>query len=331
MSTLRGVAAHIHEFKSEFEKLRQYQELQTKAFSDAVDKSIAQHNQAMSIMGELKAQTLQNSKDLSFVVDHLGKLTQSHHQLGERVVQMGKSNEELQVQMVEMAEQINYLQTRLNNGDVDAANQGVNPNQHASEYPEWDIFGIKPAKIRQFTPTELDDQITRCHKQKSFPMYSGNDSDDIEIFALKMVVYYGAFDLSFYNAQIDERVGQLMHNHLEKKAIAWLMKEYDGPRKYSVLIRRMRARFVTKSKEDMTIENFIDPSQGKKTLDQYIEQFKVLSNGEEFSDNFLQIKFKKGLSSQTLKMLLKTRSYATLESLIDDARTLNATDTKETS
>ncbi|CAK4785707.1 unnamed protein product, partial [Aphanomyces euteiches] len=81
----------------------------------------------------------------------------------------------------------------------------------------------------------------------------------------------------------------------------------------------------------MTIENFIDPSQGKKTLDQYIEQFKVLSNGEEFSDNFLQIKFKKGLSSQTLKMLLKTRSYATLESLIDDARTLNATDTKETS
>ncbi|CAK4407925.1 unnamed protein product, partial [Aphanomyces euteiches] len=69
----------------------------------------------MSIMGELKAQTLRNRKDLSFVVDHLGKLTQSHHQLGER-----------------------------------------------------DIFGIKPAKIRQFTPTELDDQITRCHKRKSF-------------------------------------------------------------------------------------------------------------------------------------------------------------------
>ena len=146
-----------------------------------------------------------------------------------------------------------------------------------------------------------------------------------------MVAYYNAFDLSFYNGHVDERAGQLMHNHLEKKAIAWLMKEYDGPRKYSILIKRMRARFVTKSKEDMTVENFIDLAQGKKTLDQYIEQFKVLRNGEEFSDNFLQIKFKKGLASQTLRMLLKTRSYATLESLIDDARTLNATDSKDTS
>ncbi|KAG9410904.1 hypothetical protein AC1031_018932 [Aphanomyces cochlioides] len=330
VQTLRIVAANIGDFSNQFVKLREYQEVQTKAFESAMKQQSERHEQAMESLKVFYDQIQKNQKDIGHIAEHLGNLTKTQQQQGEQLESLNRVNLQLVDKIAELTRFTATLQKQIQqNHQRQTHGLPGESNSHTDEYLDRDVKGEHPTNIRDYTAVELQDQINRCHKQKSFPVYTGQDNDDIEIFALKMIAYYGAYELSFHNPQVDDRVGLLMYNHVDKKATSWLMKEYNGPRKYSILIKRMRARFVTKSKEEMTVENFIDLTQGKKSLGQYIEQFKMLGSTEEFSDNFKQIKFKKGISSETLKMLLKTRKYNSLEQLIDDARTLNATHAKE--
>lgn len=61
-------------------------------------------------------------------------------------------------------------------------------------------------------------------------------------------------------------------------------------------------------------------------MDNYIDEFLRLGRTGDVSENFKMIKFRKGLRSNQLKELLKTKSYDSLESLMDAARMFNPRD-----
>ncbi|KAE8969439.1 hypothetical protein PR002_g27429 [Phytophthora rubi] len=194
-------------------------------------------------------------------------------------------------------------------------------------YPEWDVTGPVPDQaMDELSATELEQRVEKCLKQKETPIYSGEDTDDVEVYALNMITWYAAYGLYFKSPQVDSRVGQLMMNHTRGKAKHWLLRDYKGARTWTAMIKGMRNRFVTKAKEEDLVASFFDCKQGAKSLDAYIEEFIRLGNTDDVSEQYKMILFKKGLKSTKLRELLQVREFDSLDDLLDGARGLNPKD-----
>ncbi|OWZ19946.1 hypothetical protein PHMEG_0005722 [Phytophthora megakarya] len=125
-------------------------------------------------------------------------------------------------------------------------------------YPEWDVTGPAPGHIEQYDAATLERLVDKCLKQKETPIYGGEDSKDIEVYALNMIMWYGTYGLHFSHPQVNARVGQFLMNHTKGKAKHWLLRDCKGPRTWTAMIKRMRSRFVTKAKEEDFVANFSD-------------------------------------------------------------------------
>lgn len=194
-------------------------------------------------------------------------------------------------------------------------------------YPDWDVTGPAPDHFDQYEVAVLERLVDKCLKQKETPIYGGeDDKEDIEVYALNMIMWYGAYGLHFTHPQVNARVGQLLMNHTKGKAKRWLLRDYKGPRTWTAMIKGMRGRFVTKAKEEDLVASFFDCKQGTKSLDSYIEEFIRLGKTDNVSEHYKMIIFKKGLKSTKLRELLQVREFDTLEDLLDGARGLNPKD-----
>ncbi|GMF65976.1 unnamed protein product [Phytophthora lilii] len=169
-------------------------------------------------------------------------------------------------------------------------------------YPDWDVTGPVSATVpTEFTPADLEKRVEKCLKQKETPVYSGEDDDDIEVYALKMITWYAAYGLYFKITQVDARIG-------------------------ACLSPSPTARFVTKGKEEEIVASFVDCKQASKSLDGYIEEFVRLGNTDDVSEQYKMILFKKGLKFTKLRELLQVREFDSLDDLLDGARRLNPKD-----
>jgi hypothetical protein len=118
-------------------------------------------------------------------------------------------------------------------------------------YPEWDVLGDMPPGTPEYSADDLESRIAKSFKQKETPVFTGEDNDDIDVYARNMMLWYGAFGLFFRQPQVDFRVGQLMMNHTKGKPKAWLLQEYTGEWRWSCIAKKMRQRFLTKSREEV--------------------------------------------------------------------------------
>ncbi|EGZ08364.1 hypothetical protein PHYSODRAFT_527565 [Phytophthora sojae] len=119
-----------------------------------------------------------------------------------------------------------------------------------------------------------------------------------------MIKWYAAFGLYFHQEQVDYRVGELVMNHTQGKAKDWFLREYHGEQRWSHIVRKMKQRFVTRSHQEDLVAQFFTRTAG---VSEYI---KIL-------------RYKQGLSSVQLLHLLKTKSFDTLDELIEASCTLN--------
>eukprot|EP00644_Phytophthora_capsici_P015359 jgi/Phyca11/113290/e_gw1.24.477.1 len=94
-----------------------------------------------------------------------------------------------------------------------------------------------------------------------------------------------------------------MMNHTKGKAKAWLLQEYQGEHRWSHIIRKMKKR--------------------NRSLDMYSDEFRRLARTAGVSEYIKILRFKQGLSSTQLLHLLKTKTFDTLDGLIEASRTLN--------
>ncbi|EGZ18242.1 hypothetical protein PHYSODRAFT_499074 [Phytophthora sojae] len=178
-------------------------------------------------------------------------------------------------------------------------------------YPKWDVTGPAPDDaLKEFTTAELETRIEKCLKQKETPAYSGEDSDDIEVFALNMISWYAAYGLYFKNPQVDLRVAQLMMNHTRGKAKTWYLCGFKGTKTWTAIL----------------VASFFDCKQGTRSLDVYMEEFVRLGNTDDVSEQYKMVLFKKGLKSTKLRELLQVREFDSLDDLLDGARGLNPKD-----
>ncbi|EGZ18929.1 hypothetical protein PHYSODRAFT_332657 [Phytophthora sojae] len=148
--------------------------------------------------------------------------------------------------------------------------------------------------------TGMDENSATCIRQHEAPIYSGETSEDIEVYVLNMIKWYAAIGLNFHQ-QVDYRVGELMMNHTQGKAKDWFLREYHGEQRWSHIIRKMKQRF----------------------LDTYNDEFRRLARTAGVSEYIKILRYKQGLSSVQLLHLLKTKSFDTLDELIEASRTLN--------
>ncbi|CAK4073975.1 unnamed protein product [Aphanomyces euteiches] len=79
VQTLRIVAANIGDFSNQFVKLREYQEVQTKAFESAMKQQSERHDQAMESLKVFYDQIQRNQKDIGHIAEHLGNLTKHNN------------------------------------------------------------------------------------------------------------------------------------------------------------------------------------------------------------------------------------------------------------
>ncbi|POM58760.1 Hypothetical protein PHPALM_36549 [Phytophthora palmivora] len=193
-------------------------------------------------------------------------------------------------------------------------------------YPSWDVTGPTSDHTVEYEKAELERLIANCLKQKETPIYGGEDSEDIEVYALNMIMWYGAYGLHFGNPQVNVRVGQLVMNHTKGKAKQWILRDDKGPRTWTAMVKGMRSRFVTKAKEEELVASFFYCKQGTKSLDAYIEEFIRLGKTDNVSEHYKMILFKKGLKSTKLRELLQVGEFDSLEDLLDGARGLNPKD-----
>ncbi|OWZ06178.1 hypothetical protein PHMEG_00021600 [Phytophthora megakarya] len=138
-----------------------------------------------------------------------------------------------------------------------------------------------------------------------------------------MIKWYGAYGLYFQQEQVDLRVGELMMNHTKGKAKAWLLQEYQVDQRWSTIVRKMKKRFVTKSLQEDLVAQFFACTQGNRQLDTYNDEFRRLARTAGVSKYIKILRYKQGLSSMQLLHLLKTKSFETLDELIEAARALN--------
>ncbi|GMF55460.1 unnamed protein product [Phytophthora fragariaefolia] len=85
-------------------------------------------------------------------------------------------------------------------------------------YPAWDVTGPAPGHFDQYDVAVLERLVHKCLKQKETPIYGGEDNEDIEVYALNRITWYGAYGLHFTHPQVNARVGQLLMNHIKGKA-----------------------------------------------------------------------------------------------------------------
>ncbi|OWY99690.1 hypothetical protein PHMEG_00029270, partial [Phytophthora megakarya] len=180
---------------------------------------------------------------------------------------------------------------------------------------EWDVFGPMPPHASIFSGRELERRVDKCHKQRETPMYGGEANQDIEVYVLNMIKWYAAYGLYFQQEQGDLRVGELMINHTKGKAKAWLLQEYQGDQRWKMV--------VTKSLQEDLVAQFFACTQGNRQLDTYNDEFRRLAWTAGVFEYIKILRYKQGLSSMQLLHLLKTKSYETLDELIEAGRALN--------
>ncbi|OWY91716.1 hypothetical protein PHMEG_00039595 [Phytophthora megakarya] len=225
-----------------------------------------------------------------------------------------RSDEEMTNQKAELTAlrgELDSLRQNSQNQGQGVSGNGVTPGT------EWDVVGQIPPHAPAFTALEFENRISTCLKQKETPMYDGTNDDDIDVYPL---VYLG-------QEQVDWRVGELMLNHIKGKAKKWLLQDYRGERRWSHIVKKMKQRFVTRSREEDLVASFFDCSQGNRSLDIYIDEFQRLCCTDDVSEKYKVIMFKKGLRSNQPRELLKIQTYETLEELVDAARSFNPRDT----
>ncbi|KAG9399612.1 hypothetical protein AC1031_011999 [Aphanomyces cochlioides] len=103
VQTLRIVAANIGDFSNQFVKLREYQEVQTKAFESAMKQQSERHEQAMeSLKVTFYDQIQKNQKDIGHIAEHLGNLTKTQQQQGEQLESLNRVNLQLVDKIAEL-------------------------------------------------------------------------------------------------------------------------------------------------------------------------------------------------------------------------------------
>ncbi|KAK1940030.1 hypothetical protein P3T76_008353 [Phytophthora citrophthora] len=132
-----------------------------------------------------------------------------------------------------------------------------------------------------------------------------------------MVKWYAAQGLYFRRDQVDVRVGELMMNHTKGKAKSWLLQEYHGDQRWSSIVRRMKQRFVTKSRQEDLVAQCFDCVQGNRSLDTYNGEFRRLARTAGVSEYIKVLRYKQGLSSMQLVHLLKAKTFSTLGELME--------------
>ncbi|KAJ8571927.1 hypothetical protein ON010_g4906 [Phytophthora cinnamomi] len=241
----------------------------------------------------------------------------------EGLTEMREGMEQMRAEIQAQHEELTDLRAAVSAIQVGSNETGANVANNSELYPEWDVLGRMPANTPTYSVDELELRLSKILKQNETPTFGGADNEDIEVYVLNMISWYGAFGLFFGQLQVDFRVGQLMMNHTKGEAKVWLLQEYSGEWRWSLIVKKMRQRFLTKSREEDRVARLFDCTQGSRTLDKYIEEFLRLARTEEVSVKFKLILFKKGLQSQELRNFLQTKQYTTLEELMDAARTMN--------
>ncbi|CAK4699438.1 unnamed protein product, partial [Aphanomyces euteiches] len=113
VQTLRIVAANIGEFSNQFVKLREYQEVQTKAFESAMKQQSERHDQAMESLKVFYDQIQRNQKDIGHIAEHLGNLTKTQKQQGEQLESLNRVNLQLVDKIAELIRFTATLQKQI--------------------------------------------------------------------------------------------------------------------------------------------------------------------------------------------------------------------------
>ncbi|KAE9165652.1 hypothetical protein PF005_g29513, partial [Phytophthora fragariae] len=108
-------------------------------------------------------------------------------------------------------------------------------------------------KFHQFGARESSLDVPET---KETPTYSGANDDDIDVYVLNVISWYAAYGLYLGQDQVDWRVGELMLNHAKGKAKKWLLRDYKGERRWSHIVKKMKQRFVTRSREEDLVASF---------------------------------------------------------------------------
>ncbi|OWZ16603.1 hypothetical protein PHMEG_0009587 [Phytophthora megakarya] len=162
--------------------------------------------------------------------DNFEKIRSNHELLQEVIGQLqdfAYHNEAMQSTQVAVITQLQSEITTLKFSSTKGPNTDVPPKTPVPtgtiETPgaEWDVFGPMPVNTPVFSNNELEVRVTKCHKQRETPVYSGEASEDIKVYALNMIRWYAAYGLYFQRDQVDLRVGELMMNHTKGKAKSW--------------------------------------------------------------------------------------------------------------
>ncbi|OWZ01123.1 hypothetical protein PHMEG_00027554 [Phytophthora megakarya] len=234
-------------------------------------------------------------------------------ELLERVIeQMQQFSNQSYATMMEHSEQFQTLRSNMDLMSAELQNQrtglaelrasvasvpqpagGADVVESAELYPEWDVLGNMPPNTPVYTFDELESRIEKSFKQKETPIFGGEDEEDIDVYVRNMMLWYAAFGLFFRRPQVDFRVGQLMMNHTQGKAKAWLLQEYSGEWRWSSIAKKCDNG------------RLFDCTQGSRSLDKYIEEFVRLSRTEEVSVNFKMIFLKRVSSHKTYEIFSK--------------------------
>ncbi|POM78480.1 Retrovirus Polyprotein [Phytophthora palmivora] len=237
---------------------------------------------------------------------------------------------ELQSEVSSLRGQVQVLASKDPTAEIPSAAPNTTSTAENSS-ADWDVCGPMPANIPVFDSNELEVRVAKCHKQRETPIYGGEPNEDIEVYVLNMVKWYAAYGLYFRRDQVDVRVGELMMNHTKGKAKSWLLQEYHGDQRWSSIVRRMKQRFVTKSRQEDLVAQFFDCVRGNRSLDTYSDEFRRLARTAGVSEYIKVLRYKQGLSSMQLVHLLKTKTFSTLDELMEASRTLNPRDTARSS
>ncbi|KAE8954713.1 hypothetical protein PR003_g33506 [Phytophthora rubi] len=155
-------------------------------------------------------------------------------------------------------------------------------------YADWDVGSNSTpcTKFHQFGARESSLDVPET---KETPTYSGANDDDIDVYVLNVISWYAAYGLYLGQDQVDWRVGELMLNHAKGKAKKWLLQDYKGERRWSHIVKKMKQRFVTRSREEDLVASFFYCNQGNRSLDVYIDEFQRLGRTNDVSDKIKMI------------------------------------------
>ncbi|KAG3233671.1 hypothetical protein PI124_g21260 [Phytophthora idaei] len=229
---------------------------------------------------------------------------------------------QLQAEVATLRDRVQVLTTMGSHVAKPATYQTSSKSEDELER-EWDVLGARPSHTPVYDAHELENLVAKCHKQRETPIYGGDANEDIEVYVLNMIRWYAAYQSYYHQEQVDMRVGQLMMNHTKEKTKAWLLQEYRGEHRWSHIIRMMKKRFVTKSRQEVLVAKFFDYIQRNRSLDTYSNEFRRLARSAGVSEYIKILRYKQGLSLTQLLHLLKTKSLETLDELIEASRTLN--------